>query len=689
MIPELFLNPLTLAMTASTALFVISVFIGAVKLVRAEAVQNDCEERSTRMPALSKLVQTEEELGFRREELAKVNDEIDALRREQAEIRRNAVDAQHYEALAEETKRAYDNLSEQREAIDLVRDDYESAKKDLAEVHHTRDQLIRDRDSLQQQIADLQTQLANAESAAEEIAGLTEELERLKNEIAEQEDLRDERERARIALDQLARLKSDMEKEIEDLPPQIEDLEIQKDILQREVTDIVEKRKERGRLNEEVDNLEARKAALHTHIEELEAKRKSIPIGPGAPAGSDGETSLTVEEAKRAVEDLWTEPSCLFDGGDPILASERRDISEQEALQEVHAYLNELCLSFQEKHIKRFHTSLKISRVSPLTVLAGISGTGKSLLPQRYADAMGIPFLKVAVQPRWDSPQDLLGFYNYLEKKYKATDLARALAYVDPHSLNGEFLDQPMDNRLLLVLMDEMNLARIEYYFSEFLSRLENRPGPSADDPNKLRPSRIEIDVPVAEGKGISIYPGHNTLFVGTMNEDESTQALSEKVLDRGNAISFKKPDVFIERIDDHDIKPSGEYLSFSTWKSWYREQLPVGRSDHLKDLVTKLNTLLDKLDRPFGHRIFHAISAYAANHPDADEQGGVETALADMMEMRVLPKLRGIELDAKGRQDAVNGLAAFVRDDLRDDGDLANRIANSRGRDDVFTWRG
>lgn len=81
---------------------------------------------------------------------------------------------------------------------------------------------------------------------------------------------------------------------------------------------------------------------------------------------------------------------------------------------------------------------------------------------------------------------------------------------------------------MLLVLLDEMNLARVEYYFSEFLSRLEGRPVADEDDEALLRPSRIDIDVPLGEGKSLSIYPGHNTLFVGTMNEDESTQSLSD-----------------------------------------------------------------------------------------------------------------------------------------------------------------
>ena len=128
-----------------------------------------------------------------------------------------------------------------------------------------------------------------------------------------------------------------------------------------------------------------------------------------------------------------------------------------------------------------FHTALKINDTSQLTVLAGVSGTGKSLLPRRYAEAMGMHFLPIAVEPRWDSPQDLLGFYNYIEKRYRATDLARSLVHMDPYNTStlaeGAFRDQ-----MMLVLLDEMNLARVEYYFSEFLSRLETRPPHAASD---------------------------------------------------------------------------------------------------------------------------------------------------------------------------------------------------------------
>ena len=682
-------QPLLALMAAGAGFFLIAALLGSFKVIRAETAEREHLERLALLPARDDLAAANAELVFRKEELTKLDGEINGLRAERAEIRRHALDAQHYEAMAKSAKEAYENLGEKITAVDKVRDDYDEATKKVAEIQTAIDDLIRKRDTLQKEIGDIEERRDEAEKLSAELDGLRNEREQLKEEIAQIEDVRDERERARIGLDQLNRLKSEMERDIEALPDEINALTDKRDGLQVELEDLLSKREESRELDEILANSHARKEALITEIERLEAHRNGIlPMGGGGD-GRKNDATLTDEEIEAAVSDLWVKPSCLFDkSGLAILTREQEQISEKEALQEVQKYLAELGLHFDDSRINRFHTSLKISRVSPLTVLAGISGTGKSLLPQRYAEAMGIPFLKVAVQPRWDSPQDLLGFYNYLEKKYKATDLARALAYVDPRSHNTDRIDDRMDDRMLMILMDEMNLARIEYYFSEFLSRLENRPNPGVTKEAQLRTSRIEIDVPVVEGREISIYPGHNTLFVGTMNEDESTQSLSDKVLDRGNAIRFKEPGEFKERIDDGNAMPSERYLSFETWQSWYVQSLPDDKKRQLKENVEKLEAHLVNLGRPFGHRIFHAIAAYAANHPDQGLIGSENRALVEMMEMRVLPKLRGIELDTR-ESEAVQSIANFVSEDLGDETGLAGRIISSMGDDGMFTWKG
>ena len=173
---------------------------------------------------------------------------------------------------------------------------------------------------------------------------------------------------------------------------------------------------------------------------------------------------------------LEKEPACL---SKEELTQEREAQDEFDALEQFKTDLRTEGLVFPSRVINAFHTSLKCDDINPITVLAGVSGTGKTLLPMRYAEMMGMHRLVIAVQPRWDSPQDMFGFYNYLEKEYKATELSRSLIRMDKYNYRGNqfsMLDSDWaKDRLLLVLLDEMNLARTEYYFSEFLSRLELR----------------------------------------------------------------------------------------------------------------------------------------------------------------------------------------------------------------------
>ena len=78
-------------------------------------------------------------------------------------------------------------------------------------------------------------------------------------------------------------------------------------------------------------------------------------------------------------------------------------------------------LEYHERVLNAFHTSMKTNETTQMAVLAGISGTGKSQLPRQYAAGIGIGFLQIPVQPRWESPQDLMGFYNYIESEFKPT----------------------------------------------------------------------------------------------------------------------------------------------------------------------------------------------------------------------------------------------------------------------------
>jgi len=358
-------------------------------------------------------------------------------------------------------------------------------------------------------------------------------------------------------------------------------------------------------------------------------------------------------------------------------------------------YLRGHDLVFHERTVYAFHTALKVAQEAPLLVLAGISGTGKSLLPQRYAEAMGINFLLVPVQPRWDGPQDLLGFYNFLQNELVATELLRALVQMHPYPEEWEesgFLNEnsnhvSLKDQMLLVLLDEMNLARVEYYFSEFLSRLEIRRTINETDPNDRRKASIDIDV----GPGLvspKVYPGSNTLFVGTMNEDESKQSLSPMVVDRANIMRFGRP-------KEHAPSDAGKTparhesrLTQSVWKSWKSsDNLSHSDRERVKEDTKKLNDALDAIGRPFGYRLAQAVIKYAEMYP-AHVPDRINCAIAAQIEMRILPKLRGIELDERGGGEAL-GLIQEVLEGTQDK-ELIEAVSEASGRDaDRFHWFG
>lgn len=308
-----------------------------------------------------------------------------------------------------------------------------------------------------------------------------------------------------------------------------------------------------------------------------------------------------------------------------------------------------------------FHTSLKTSDISCLTVMAGVSGTGKSAFPKIYADAVGLHFLPLAVEPRWDSPQDLFGFLNYMESRFEATTLGRALVQFDNSAYaNRHPSNVPLDDQMLLVMLDEMNLARIEYYFSEFLSKLEMRRDANLEDSDDFKNVSVEIYQGYDEDNAreiimcdpIRLFAGRNVLFVGTMNEDETTQSISDKVIDRANVLYFGRPTKLKNRTDRALVAgPEITPLSFQSWNTWIRQPIPesIPLFDEVERSLNEFNSTLGKLGRPFGHRAFQAMLSYIANHPYValrQANKDYKRPLADQVAMRIMPKLRGVGLN-------------------------------------------
>lgn len=383
-------------------------------------------------------------------------------------------------------------------------------------------------------------------------------------------------------------------------------------------------------------------------------------------------------------EALYEQPKVFSDTN---LNSKKTEYTEKRALDDLTKYLKECNLIFSDRILHAFHTSLKIADISPLVVMAGISGTGKSELPRRYAEALGMHFLLMAVQPRWDSPQDMFGFYNYLEQRYRATELSRALLFMDKYNHPEK---AKYEDRMLLVLLDEMNLARIEYYFSEFLSKLEIRRSINKNDKGSRNKAEISLDIG-SHIKGLNaphIYVDENVLFVGTMNEDESTQTLSDKVIDRANVLRFGRPEKMSAQ-QPESVQLNNQYLTFKQWESWYKDynkDLNPRVQKDIEDWIQKINSALDEIGRPFGYRIHQAICSYVANYPYVETQDRHRLAFADQLEQRVLPKLRGVDVE---QQQQCFQVLREVMGELGDD-ELSNSYDKSLRQDrGLFTWYG
>jgi hypothetical protein len=235
-----------------------------------------------------------------------------------------------------------------------------------------------------------------------------------------------------------------------------------------------------------------------------------------------------------------------------------------------------------------------------------------------------------------------------------------------------------------------MNLARVELYLSELLSKWELGRGENVN---------LEIDLgPDCEKEAVCLRP--NALFVGTINEDETTQALSDKVLDRGNLLYFPAPPTFRERDSLNLGTPRATMLPFQSWYRWKKK--PVDLRSQAKPVCEKYRTVLEDInrklaavDRAMGHRVWQAVEVYIANHPEvcaalaANDANALEPAVArafeDQLVQKVVPKLRGIETEHGARKqclDPIKGLIAQNAPGLEKDFDAA---LNSGRR--TFFW--
>lgn len=509
-------------------------------------------------------------------------------------------------------------------------------------------------------------------------------------------------------LEATVKILNEITKEAQKLDAQIKGMHAEKTKLEQELKDKANKLNE---TKNDINDLEREKKELEKRNQEktaeLEQKNKELEkldaryqegtqrlrdmnVEVNALEGRKSAAEAFLREAPPPGEHVWDElknrvreqfPDGNADG----------ETDESTWLSTFNENLKTAGYKFDERRIKAFHTSLKCSGISPLTVLSGISGTGKSLLPQLYARAAGMHFTILPVQPRWDNPSDIFGFYNYLDRHFKATELSRIFYEMEERKKNGECEnDFPMH----IVLLDEMNLARVEYYFSDFLSKLETR----RTDCDK---ARITLECAGA-GKNaapITIYPWENVLFVGTMNEDETTQTLSDKVLDRANVLRFGAPKNFQELVCADSatdfVKNYGTIRArkWKEWKTWRKKSAELKNREELRKKLEKINEAIQQMDRAFAHRVVQAVESYVANYPGVNgidfNDDSCRNAVSDAIEMKVFPKLNGLDKTDSAFKDVRRIISVQIGnldDSLKE---AFERVGNENASSPFFKWTG
>ncbi len=646
---------------------------------RTNALQQDLKPLEEKhLKAVSEYEDVKGKLRQAREEWATMTDKVETYKSRISQIDNLEQDIKKLTESRQQLEEAVKTLPDRQRELERINQSIEQKSSELAAVD-------KDLKNLNQELINVKEQFQQAfdkkSKAEEDLKQRQDELVRLEQDIKELTD-------GYRQLEEAVKPLSDRQRELERVNQSIE----------QRSSELAATDKNLKNLSQELINTKEKIQQANDRLSKADEDLKRRKEGLARLESAKIDLSARVETLSEKLKSVGRMPPEAFDSLKlPVFENSknvRADVDEQTALDALNSLVEYCGFEIPRRLQDAFHTALKTSDISCLTVMAGVSGTGKSAFPKLYSEAMGMYFLPLAVEPRWDSPQDLFGFLNYMENRFEATTLGRSLVQFNnsPHvSQNGS----SMRDRILLVLLDEMNLARIEYYFSEFLSKLEMRRNANLDRKEDYQMVSVEIFAGHAAGEGVEasppvrLYAGSNVLFVGTMNEDESTQSLSDKVIDRANVLYFGRPNKLHDKRQQLSGNSDWMALRADVWQSWIVDpsNTSIPGYDQVDSIINNVNQSLALLGRPFGWRTYKAIKAYVANHPSVRyrEDSGL-LPLSDQIAMRVMPKLRGLDLNEHG--EVFNSLGQTLRKindpALQQAFDKANQSTQG-----YFDWRG
>lgn len=308
-----------------------------------------------------------------------------------------------------------------------------------------------------------------------------------------------------------------------------------------------------------------------------------------------------------------------------------KEMTTKERVAVIRKYIEAKGFNYDGSLIENFYLGLKSK---PFVILAGTSGTGKTRLVRLFAEAIKAEYKLVSVRPDWSDSSDLFGHVD-LNQKFVPSAI---IDFVKQAELNP--------TKPYFLCLDEMNLARVEYYMSDILSAIETRryeSGMIITDP--VVSSANYGNDPHAPGKyGNVILPG-NLYIVGTVNMDETTFPFSKKVLDRANTIEFSYVDLLsmpsfstatADKITVTNEFLVSKYITLNDCDAADREYI-----GSVCTTLSRINSILEIANAHIGYRVRDEIVFYMLNNREADLLDD-KVAFDNQIMQKILPRVQG-----------------------------------------------
>ena len=308
--------------------------------------------------------------------------------------------------------------------------------------------------------------------------------------------------------------------------------------------------------------------------------------------------------------------------------------------------LVELFRNFAASHLRLYYTTdmirLFVSALAStkLVILQGISGTGKTSLAYAWGKFLKHDSCIASVQPSWRDRTELFGYFNEFTKRFNETEVLKEM-YVAGYT-----------DDVYTVILDEMNISRVEYYFAEMLSILEM---PNKDEwIVEIVPSAWKSDpIHLMEGK-LKIPP--NMWYIGTINNDDSTFMVTDKVYDRAMPIDINdKGQVF----EPEDIP--AQDINYSYLDKKFQDAIannPI-HEDNLKKIEEMDDYVIQHFRIAFGNRIVAHMRKFVPVFVacGGDEVRGIDYFIA----RKILRKFE--QLNIAYIRDEIDGFVKFLND--------------------------